>query len=289
MTVAISEKIGQFIIVEPIGRGGMGRVFLARQEKTGRRIAIKVLPEEFLEDRKRSQYLEREVKITRKLKHPNVIDIYGLHQENGTGYLVMEYMSGGNLRQHMESRNLTIGDATNLILQICAGLHYIHSHKFEDGRFHSIIHRDIKPENILLSKDGKVKVADFGLSVREDFWGLRAAKSRVGTPLYMSPEQIRGKQLDVRTDIYSLGLVVYELLTGRLPYRSQDRKQYMKMVVSKKVKPAPPSHINKRIPREYDEITIKALQRQPAKRYQTVAEMMLDLRRLPLVLKKLSS
>jgi serine/threonine protein kinase len=94
--VAIAEKIGSFRIVSPIARGGMGRVFLARQEKTGQRIAVKVLPEKFLNDRKRYQYLEREVKITRKLKHPNVIDIYGLHQENGMGYLVMEYMSGGN-------------------------------------------------------------------------------------------------------------------------------------------------------------------------------------------------
>ncbi len=286
--MTIGERIGEFKIVAPIARGGMGRVFLARQEKTGQRIAIKILPEEFLKDRKRSQYLDREVKIARKLKHQNVIDIYTLHQENGIGYLVMEYMSGGNLRQHMESRNLTIGDATNLILQICAGLHYIHNHKLEDGRFHSIIHRDIKPENILLSRDGKIKVADFGLSVSENFWGLRSSRSRAGTPRYMSPEQIRGKQLDVRTDIFSLGLVIYELLTGRLPYKSKDQKQYMKMVVSKKINPAPPSYINKKIPREFDAITLKALQRQPAARYQTVAEMMLDLQRLPPVLKKLS-
>jgi len=284
----ISEKVGPFKIIAPIARGGMGRVFLARQEKTGRRIAIKVLPEHFLKDRKRSQYLERELKVTRRLKHPNVIDIFGLHQENGIGYLVMEYMSGGNLRQHMASRNLKLGDATNLILQICAGLHYIHDHKCEDGRFHSIIHRDIKPENILLSKEGRVKVADFGLSVAEDFWGLRGPKSRAGTPLYMSPEQLRGKHLDMRTDIYSLGLVIYELLTGRLPYKTRDKKQYMKMVVSKKVHPAPPSYINRKVPREYDEITLRALQNKPEKRYQTMAEIMLDLQRLPPVLKQLS-
>ncbi len=286
--MAISERVGPFEIVAPIARGGMGRVFLAKQANTDRRIAIKVLPEEFLKDRKRSQYLDREVKIAQKLKHHNVIDIYGLHRENGVGYLIMEYMSGGNLRQYMESRNLKLGDATNLILQICAGLHYIHNHKFEDGRFHSIVHRDIKPENILLSKDARIKVADFGLSVREDFWGLRSVKSKAGTLRYMSPEQMRGKNLDVRTDIYSLGQVIYELLTGQLPYNSQDKKQYTKMVVSKKVNPMPPSHINEKVPREYDAITLKALQNQPADRYQTVAEMMLDLQRLPPVLKQLS-
>lgn len=286
--MAVGEKVGPFIIISPIAQGAMGRVFLARQEKSGRRVAIKVLPDEFLSDRKRSQHLEREVKITRKLKHPNVIDIFGLHRENGIGYLVMEYMSGGNLRQRMAAQNLKLGDATNLILQICAGLHYIHNHKTEDGRFHSIIHRDIKPENILLSKNAKIKVADFGLSVANNSWRLRNAKSRAGTPLYMSPEQIKRKNIDARTDIYSLGLVIYELLTGRLPYSTQDGKQYMKMALSKSVNPAPPSYINKRIPREYDEITLKALKNSPAARYQTVAEMMLDLQRLPPVLKQLS-
>jgi serine/threonine-protein kinase len=131
-------------------------------------------------------------------------------------------------------------------------------------------------------------VADFGLSVAEAFWGLSNSKSRAGTPLYMSPEQIRGNQLDIRTDIYSLGLVIYELLTGRLPYKSVDTKQYMKMVISKKVRPSPPSYINRKVPREFDVITLKALRNKPANRYQTVAEMMLDLQRLPPVLKQLS-
>ncbi|GAB4340916.1 MAG: hypothetical protein Kow0099_17180 [Candidatus Abyssubacteria bacterium] len=282
------QKVGNYRIVSPIAKGGMGKVFLAREEPSGRHLAIKVLPDHFLDDPKRAQYLAREVKIAKNLQHPNVIDIYGLHLQDGVGYLLMEYMDGGNLRQHMAAVKINIYSAINLILKICAGLHYIHQHRLADGHFHSIIHRDIKPENILLSRGGALKVADFGLSIAEDFWSLRSPKSRAGTPFYMSPEQIRGKSLDIRTDIYSLGLVIYELLTGQLPYKIQDKELYMKTVISKKVQPAPPSYLNRSIPRQLDEIALKALKKNPADRYSTVAEMMLDLQRLPPVLKQLS-
>lgn len=278
--MAIASKIGPFRVVSHIASGGMGEVYLAKHEEKGRLVAVKVLPEEFLKDRKRSQYLDRELKIARKLRHPNVVDIYGLYRENGIGYLIMEYLDGGNLRKHIKARDLTLADILEIMLKICEGLHYIHNHKLEDGHFHSIIHRDIKPENILLSKNGRIKVADFGLSLHEDTWAWRKTKSRAGTPLYMSPEQIRGKPLDVRTDIYSLGLVLYELLTGQLPYKAPKREMYMKMVISKKTKPAPPSYVDKEIPREFDDITLKALRKNPDERYQTVTEIMLDLRRL---------
>ncbi|RJP68010.1 MAG: serine/threonine protein kinase [Candidatus Abyssobacteria bacterium SURF_17] len=285
----IEERIGNYRILSPIAAGGMGRVYLAKEETNERHIAVKVLPDEFLKDRKRSQYLEREVKIARQLKHPNVIDIYGLHVQKGIGYLLMEFMDGGNLRQHIQTRNPSLYEVLSLIVKICTGLHYIHHHKFGDARFHSIIHRDIKPENILLSQKEEVKVADFGLSMPESSWGWRGLSTRAGTPFYMSPEQIRGKSLDIRTDIYSLGLVMYELLTGQLPYKAQDKVMYMKTVISKKNRPAPPSFLDKRIPRQFDEITLKALEYEPTARYQTVAELMLDLKRLPPVFKQLSA
>ena len=276
----IASRIGPLRVISHIASGGMGEVYLAKHEQKGRLVAIKVLPADFLKDSKRSQYLEREMKIARKLRHPNVVDIYGLHKENGIGYLIMEYLDDGNLRKHVKARDLTLADILKIMLKICEGLHYIHNHKLEDGRFHSIIHRDIKPENILLSKNGGLKVADFGLSLHEDTWAWRKTRSRAGTPLYMSPEQIRGKPLDVRTDIYSLGLVLYELLTGQLPYKAPKREMYMKMVISKKTKPAPPSYVDKEIPLEFDDITLKALRKNPDERYQTVTEMILDLRRL---------
>lgn len=286
--MTVKDKVGPYKVVSLIGKGGMGEVYLAVDPKSSRRIAVKVLPNHFVGDKKRGQYLEREVKVAQKLKHPNVIDIYGLHRQNGNGYLIMEYMDGGNLRQYIDNRNLSVYEAINLILKICDGLHYIHNHRFENGRFHSIVHRDIKPENILLSKYGQVKVADFGLSLSDQLWSLRSPRSRAGTPLYMSPEQIRGKSLDVRTDIYSLGLVIYELLAGQLPFKATDTQTYMKMTISKNVKPVPPSYVNKMLPRKLDEITMRSLEKNPAERYQTVAEMILELHRLPPVLKQLS-
>jgi serine/threonine-protein kinase len=281
----VEERIGDYQIVAPIASGGMGKVYLAKDPQKGGFLAIKVLPDHFLNDRKRSRYLEREVKIAKQLKHPNVIDIYDLLVQKDFGYLLMEYMDGGNLRQNMQGRNLSVHEVVALVFKICAGLHYIHHHRFGIGRFHSIIHRDIKPENILLSKDGRLKVADFGLSVSDDFFALRT-RSRAGTPLYMSPEQIRGRPLDIRTDIYSLGLVIYELLTGQLPYKAQDKMTYMKMVISKNTRPMPPSYINKKVPRQLDDVTIKALEKEPARRYSSMTEMMLDLQRVPLVYKR---
>jgi len=286
--MSVGDKIGDYIIVSPIAEGGMGRVFLGRNEMSGDSIAIKILPERFLNDRKRSQYLHREVLIAQKLRHPNVIDIYDLVTHQGVGYLLMEFVDGGNLRQYTKEHTLTIYNVLNLVQKICEGLHYIHNHRLEDGRFHSIIHRDIKPENILLTKKGNPKVADFGLSYSDDSWSLRRPRSRSGTPHYMSPEQIRGKPLDIRTDIFSLGLVMYELLTGQLPYKTNDREMYLKSVISKGVNPAPPSYIKRKIPRQLDGITMRALEKNPADRYQTVTELLLDLKRLPSVLKRLS-
>ncbi len=278
--MAIGERVGDYRIVSPVGEGGMGRVFLARHEKTGGHIAIKILPDYLLKTRKHSQHLEHEVSSAKRLNHPNVIDIYGLQLEKGKGYLLMEFMDGGNLREHMQSEDIDVFKALHLILKICAGLQFIHYHRLDKTKFHSIIHRDVKPENILLSKDGNIKVADFGLSLTNTFWALRNWKSRAGTPQYMSPEQIRGEPLDVRTDIYSLGVVMYELLTEQLPYKVQDKKLYMKMVMSRRFNPVRPSHVNKKVAPQIDKLVLKTLEKNLAKRYQTVAEMMLDLQRI---------
>ena len=192
----------------------------------------------------------------------------------------MEFMDRGNLRDHIEARNLTIHGIINIAVKICAGLHYIHHHRLDNGRFHSIVHRNIKPENILFSHSGRIKIADIGLNSGEKAWNSRKSNSLGGTLHYMSPEQIRKKPLEIRTDIYSLGLILYELMTGQLPYKKEPKELYMKMTVSKSVKPNPPSYINRKIPRRVDEIVLKALEKNPRHRYQAVAEMMLDLQRL---------
>jgi serine/threonine-protein kinase len=276
----MEDKIDNYRIISPIAEEGMGRVFLARDDRNDRLIAVKVLPEYLLCDRKNLQHLERAFKAVEKIKHPNILEVYGLLIRKGIGYLLMEFMGGGNLRTHIEARNLNIHRIMNIALGMCAGLHHIHHHKLNNGRFHGIVHKNIKPENILFSNNGRIKIADIGLNGGEKTWNSRKLNSGGGTLHYMSPEQIRRKSLDIRTDIYSLGLILYELLTGQLPYKKQPKEFYMKMTISKNVKPDPPSYINRKIPRRADEITLKALEKNPRNRYQAVAEMMLDLQRL---------
>jgi len=280
----VEHKVGPYKIIRPVGKGGMGRVYLAIDEQKDVRVAIKVLPEHFLEDKKKSEYLRRELLIARELDHPNVVDIFDIlelpRKNDGKmqGFLLMEFIDGDNLRDHITRQDLPISQALDLCEQICAGLNYIHHHRLKDGRYHSIIHRDIKPENILLTSRGQVKIVDFGLSTEEKGFRFLRSKSRAGTPQYMSPEQIRGKRVDERSDIYSLGVCMYELFTGKLPYEGKDRREIMKMHISRKVKPDPPSSVNRKIPPALSRLIMTALEKDPAKRFPSVAELQLALK-----------
>ncbi|UCD56724.1 MAG: serine/threonine protein kinase [Candidatus Hydrogenedentota bacterium] len=278
------HRVGPYRIVRPIGKGGMGRVYLAIDDQKDRKIAIKVLPEQFLEDKKKYEYLRRELEIARELDHPNVVDISDIielrRKSDGKlqGFMLMEFIDGHNLREHITAQDLTISRALELCEQICAGLNYIHRHRLQDGRYHSIIHRDIKPENILITRRGRVKIVDFGLSTEEKHFQFLRSKSRAGTPQYMSPEHINGKRVDERSDIYSLGVCMYELFTGKPPYEAKNRKEIMKMHVSRKVKPRPPSSVNPKIPPSLSRIIMTALEKDPERRYQSVAELQLALK-----------
>ena len=280
------QKIGPYSIVRPIGKGGMGRVYLGVDKKKDRQVAIKVLPEEFLEDKKRSEYLRRELNVARELDHPNVVDIFDVlelrRKTDGKiqGFMLMEFVDGLDLRACIDNRDLSISARLDLCEQICAGLNYIHRHRLEDGRFHSIIHRDIKPENILLTKGGQVKIVDFGLSVEETAFSFLRGKSKGGTPRYMSPEQIKGRRIDERSDIYSLGLCMYELFTGRFPYEAKDRREMLKMHATGKIKPEEPSKVDSKIPPPLSGVIMTALAKNPDKRFQAVAELQLALKRV---------
>ena len=192
----------------------------------------------------------------------------------------MEFIDGKNLREYVTDHDLSLSQRLDLCEQICAGLNYIHRHRLRDGRYHSIIHRDIKPENILITKRGQVKIVDFGLSVEEKAFSFLRSKSRAGTPRYMSPEQIRGKRVDERSDIYSLGVCMYELFTNKVPYEAKDRKEIMKMHISSKVKPELPHKANPKVPLPLSRIIMTALEKQPEKRFQSVAELQLALKRV---------
>jgi serine/threonine-protein kinase len=264
----------------------MGRVFLAVDAKRDREVAIKILPEKFLEDKKRKEYLRHELKVAQELDHPNVVNIFEILElrrksdGNMQSFMVMEFIDGDNLRTIIDAQNLLMAQSLNICEQICAGLSYIHRHRLKDGRYHSIIHRDIKPENMIVAKTGQLKIVDFGLSVEEKPFSFLHSKSKGGTPRYMSPEQIRGKHVDERSDIYSFGLCMYELFTGRFPYEGKDRKEIMKKHITRKVKPEEPSRVNKKVPPALGRIIMDALEKDPAKRIQSIAELQLALRRI---------
>jgi serine/threonine protein kinase len=273
------DNVGKYKILAPIGSGGMGTVYKAIDRENDVVIAIKVLDRRYDLDKKRKKadYLGREMIITQHLDHPNINRLFGIvEQEDNEGQsrrcLLMELVDGYNLRKHIVERDLTIEQGIDLCLQICYGLDFLHQN--------GIVHRDVKPENFLISKDGQVKIVDFGLSKSKKSWRMRMMREGGGTRKYMSPEQLNRKPLDLRSDIFSLGITMYELFTGKHPCTGSEPKDVMRQIRSKYFKFTSPSKVNRAIPPGLGKIIMKALRKPIRSRYQTVTEMILDLSRL---------
>ena len=246
-------KIGQYEIKVMLGRGGMGTVYKAFQPMLERFVAIKILPAKLAVDQEFTTRFNREAKALAGLSHPNIVGIYDIGQESGHFYFVMEFIEGVTVRELMAQGKLPAQEALKIVPQLCEALEYAHSE--------GVIHRDIKPENIMIDKKGRVKIADFGLAriIRGDVKidPVTRTQEVMGTLDYMAPEQrMKSKDVDLRVDIYSLGVVFYEMLTGELPIGKFE-------VPSRKVQ------IDVRI----DDIVMKTLEREPSKRYQRVSEV----------------
>ena len=271
------KRIGDYRIMGEIGRGGMGIVYKALDEKEDQLVAIKVLPPDFLSDRRKAQYLDHEFKIALALNHPNIIRFFKMvklqlpNERKKRGFLVMELVDGWNMRKHIQEQDLTMFQAVDLTINVCNGVAYIHQHE--------IVHGDMKPENILISPKGAVKIADFGLSKANSLFQLSREKLR-GTKRYMAPEQLTRKKVDARTDIYSIGVSCYELFTGQSPYTGKTAEEIIKEIINRRVKPTPPSKVKPDLHHNIDKIILKALQKNPANRYQSTFEMILDFKRL---------
>ena len=240
-------------ILELIGQGGMGFVYKARQPKLDRFVALKILPQSLATDPTFTERFTREGRVLAKLNHSNIVGVHDFGQANGFFYLLMEFVTGVNLRQAMEAGRFTPAQALGLVPDICEALQYAHSQ--------GILHRDIKPENILLDTNGGVKIADFGIAKLLGEPTLEAALtgtgSAIGTPQYMAPEQIeRPAEVDHRADIYSLGVVLYELLTGELP-------------LGKFPPPSEKTPVNPGV----DAVVLRALEKQREKRYQSAQDV----------------
>jgi predicted Ser/Thr protein kinase len=239
----IADKFPQFEITECLGRGGMGVVYKARQKSLGRWVAIKILPPERVGEEKFSERFAREAATLARLSHPNIVTIHDFGEADGLFYIVMEFIDGVNLRDLLRDGKLEPEQALAIVPPVCEALQYAH------GK--SIVHRDIKPENLLLDRDGRIKIADFGIAAL-----IGAGGENIGTPPYMAPEQSGAQSgIDHRADIYALGVVLYEMLTGERPAKEL-------VAPSKKVQ------IDVRL----DEMVLRALERTPELRYQTAGE-----------------
>jgi tRNA A-37 threonylcarbamoyl transferase component Bud32 len=243
----------QLEIQECLGRGGMGAVYKARQPRLDRVVALKILAPEKQSDPQFAERFEREARVLARLSHPNIVSVFDFGEVRGRFYLIMEYVDGLTLRQVMQTGRISPAQALQLVPRICEALQYAH----EQG----IVHRDIKPENILLDKQGRVKIADFGIAkiagVEAKGLSLTGARDVMGTPAYMAPEQVEKPQsVDHRADIYSLGVVFYEMLTGELPLG----------------KFAPPSQ-KVQMDVRLDEVVLHALEKEPARRYQHASQV----------------
>jgi len=278
------SKLGRYEIRSHIGAGGMGDVYLARDTELDRSVALKVLPANVAADQQRMRRFIQEAKAASSLNHQHIITIYEIGETDSTRFIATEFIDGVTLRQHLKRGLVSINEALNIAIQIATGLAAAH----EAG----IIHRDVKPENVMLrNRDGFVKLLDFGLvKLTEVATGTmdteaptRAlvntdAGTVMGTALYMSPEQARGKAVDERTDIWSLGVILYEMITGIVPFAGETSADVIAAIV--KTDPAPITHLVPDAPAKLEEIVTKTLEKDRDERYQTIKDLLVDLRRL---------
>ena len=254
---------GRYRVLRRLGSGGMANVYLAEDEELGRRIAIKILNERHAADEQFIERFRREAKNAAGLSHPNIVQIYDRGEAEGTYYIAMEYLGGRTLKEAVADRQpLPIREAIDYARQILAALRFAHRN--------GIVHRDIKPHNALMDDDGRLKVSDFGIARAGAASQMTEAGSIIGTAQYLSPEQARGAAVDHRSDLYSLGIVLYELLTGTVPFIGDTPVEIAMKHLSKV--PEPPSAKRPEIPRALDQVVLRALAKDPDDRYGSAEE-----------------
>ena len=257
----------RYEILEVIGTGGMAVVYKAMCHRLNRYVAVKILRDELANDEEFRKRFQTEAQAVAMLSHPNIVSVYDVSHSDGVEYIVMELIEGVTLMQYMKKKGaLGWKEALHFAVQISKALEHAH----EKG----IVHRDIKPQNIMILKDGTIKVADFGIAALESAQEKKSDQT-VGSVHYIAPEQARGEQPDPRSDIYSLGVVMYEMLTGKMPYDGDTAEQVaMKHITGH---PVPPQELNPEIPEELAAITLKAMNSDINARYQSASELLRDL------------
>jgi Serine/threonine protein kinase len=277
----VGKQIGHYKVSSLIGRGGMGEVFLALDTTLGRKVALKLLRGEFTNNEERLRRFQQEARAASALNHPNILTIHEIGQDDSLQFLATEYVEGQTLRQRMASARMPLGQTLDVAIQVASALAAAHQA--------GIIHRDIKPDNIMVRADGYVKVLDFGLAklveaTTTDTLAPTLPKVEtetgvvMGTVGYMSPEQARGLAVDARTDIWSLGVMTYEMTSGHQPFEAETASDVLASILEKE--PPPIAHHFPRVPRELERIVSKALRKQREDRYQTADELLVELKDL---------
>ena len=265
------EHLGRYEISEELGRGDMGIVYKAYDPLIDRFVAIKTIDLQKLSDEEKDEYKARfyqEAKAAGRLNHPNIITVYDLGRKEDIAYIAMELMEGPELQNIVEENPaLSLAEKLDIAFQVAAGLAYAHEH--------GVVHRDIKPSNIMVLRGKHVKIADFGIAKMESsLWNTQANKI-MGSPLYMSPEQIQSHSITARSDIFSFGIVLFQMITGRLPFYGENINSVMYQIVNEEAKI--PSSLNPAIPNMLDQIVAKCLAKNPEDRYPSANELLSDL------------
>jgi serine/threonine protein kinase len=278
------QHFGPYEEISPLGEGGMGQVYLAVDTRLGRKVALKLLPSSYTGDAERVRRFGQEARAASALNHPNIVTIHEIGQTDSLHFIATEFVDGETLRQRLSRQPSNLGEALDIAVQVASALAVAH----EAG----IIHRDIKPENIMIRPDGYVKILDFGLAKLGDqknkpIVGLedetvrqnKTAKGVIlGTVNYMSPEQAKGSQVDERTDIFSLGAVVYEMIAGRTPFADDSVLETLANLINSE--PLPLSHFTANLPDKLEQVVSKMLRKKAAERYQTMKDLLADFKDL---------
>src|SRR5262245_40888586 len=296
MSLEAGASINQYKIINRLGGGGMGEVYLAEDTRLRRKVALKLLGQDITKNEDWVLRFEQEARAASSLNHPNIITIYEVGQTEESHFISTEFIEGVTLRQYLKQNSVTTSEVLDIVLQISGALVAAHGA--------GIIHRDIEPENVMLRPDGYVKVVDFGLAKftenprspgasRSDPNAITEPNANeavndgvvntnpgmvMGTISYMSPEQATGNDVDARTDVFSLGVLLYEMLAGRLPFEGKNPNEIIGSIIHKK--PRPIARFAPDIPAELERIVEKSLSKKRDDRYQSLREMQIDLRRL---------